>query len=111
LTTTWKTSPKLTVPTSGIQVNSIVGGQTSDGQHASFHIPGTTPNGAPSGAFQGSDAGAGDATSATTTDTIATLAAECSPGPPNSKGVSKPAKGIKKITLANPESGTAVSLG
>ena len=105
----WTTDVKLLDKTSTIQAKSLQGGLTSDNNRAAFAIPGTTPNGTPSGSFQGTDAGAGDSLRATTVDTVSTLTAECSPGPPNSHGVSKPAKGIKK-ELTVPETGPAVTL-
>jgi hypothetical protein len=111
LTTSWKSSPKLVATTSTLAVNSVTGGMT-DGlnadSRATFAIPGLVPNGPATGPFQGSDNGAGDTTSASTQETIGSIIAVCSPTTSGTK--TKPAKGLKKLTLVNPVSGAAVTL-
>jgi len=99
LVTTWKTSPKLTSPTSTIKVTSIAGSIGSDG-NATFSIPGNTPNGTPSGSFQGTNAGASDTTTAQTTTSAASILSTC-----------EGKKGLKSISIKSPASGAAVSLG
>ncbi|MGO8871076.1 MAG: hypothetical protein ACLQPH_06685 [Acidimicrobiales bacterium] len=97
LTTKWKSTPALSSGSSVINVNSIAGSVLGNG-NAGFNIPGTVPNGAPSGSFQGTDAGAGDMTSAQTTLPALTLLANCDK------------KGLKSIKITSPPSGAAVSL-
>jgi len=97
LTTKWKTTPALTSGSSVVNVNSISGGIGGDG-NASFQIPGTVPNSPPSGSFQGTDSGAGDATSAQTTTAALSILATCD------------AKGLKSLKLKSPQTGAAVSL-
>jgi hypothetical protein len=99
LTTTWKTTPKLTSPTSSIAVKSIAGSIGGDG-NATFTIPGTTPNGAASGSFQGTNGGASDTTTAQSTASAATILSTC-----------EGKKGLKSFTFDSPASGPAVSLG
>jgi hypothetical protein len=99
LTTKWKTTPKLTAPSSTIAVNSIAGSVGGNG-HADFTIPGTTPNGAASGSFQGLNGGASDTTTAQSTATAATILSTC-----------EGKKGLKSFTFTSPVSGNAVSLG
>lgn len=103
LTTKWKTTPKLLTATSSISVNSISGGVGSDG-NASFQIPGTVPNGAASGAFQGTDSGNSDNTSAQTTEPALT-------GPTSLLATCEGKKGLKKLSIETPQTGNAVSLG
>jgi hypothetical protein len=99
LTTTWKTTPKLATPTSSIAVNSIAGSVGSNG-HASFKIPGSTPNGTASGSFQGTNHGASDTTTAQSTATAASILTTC-----------EGKAGLKSFTFTTPASGPAVSLG
>jgi hypothetical protein len=99
LTTKWKTAPKLVSPTSTIAVKSIAGSIGGDG-NATFSIPGTTPNGAPSGSFQGTNSGASDATSAQTTTSASSILTTC-----------EGKKGLKSFAFTTPASGPAVSLG
>jgi hypothetical protein len=99
LTTKWKTTPKLVTATSTIAVKSIAGSIGSDG-NATFTIPGTTPNGAPSGSFQGTNSGASDTTTAQSTGTAASILTTC-----------EGKKGLKSFTFTTPASGPAVSLG
>jgi hypothetical protein len=98
LTTTWTTTPKLVTPTSTIAVKSIAGSIGSDG-NATFAIPGSTPNGKPSGSFQGANHGAKDATAAQTTTAATSILSTC-----ESK------TGLKSIGIKSPASGPAVSL-
>ena len=102
LSTKFKTSPKLTDATSDVTVNSVNGGETADSQHGLFGIPGTIPNGAASGPFQGTDGGAGDVTAAATVETVTDLTTACTSS-----------KGLKDVHLTNADSGSvnAVSLG
>jgi hypothetical protein len=99
LTTKWSTTPKLSSGASVINVTSIAGSIGGDG-NATFSIPGNTPNGAPSGSFQGTNAGASDTTTAQTTTSAASILATC-----------ESAKGLKSISIESPASGAAVSLG
>jgi hypothetical protein len=99
LTTKWTTTPKLSSGSSVIQVKSIEGSVGSDG-NATFSIPGTVPNGTPSGSFQGTNAGASDKTLAQTTTSAVSILTTC-----DGK------KGLKKISIETPASGAAVSLG
>jgi hypothetical protein len=98
LTTKWKTTPKLVTPSSAIAVTSIAGSVGSNG-HATFKIPGTTPNGTASGSFQGSNHGAGDTTTAQSTATAAAILTTC-----------EGKTGLKSFTFTSPASGAAVSL-
>jgi hypothetical protein len=98
LVTTWKTVQKLVSKTSTIGVKSIAGSVGSDG-NATFNIPGSTPNGAASGSFQGSNGGASDTTSAQSTVSAATLATTCTGK-----------KGLKSFDFTSPSSGAAVNL-
>jgi hypothetical protein len=99
LTTKWKTSPKLVTATSTIDVKSIAGSIGGDG-NATFNIPGSTPNGAASGSFQGTNSGASDTTSAQTTTSAASILSTC-----------EGKKGLKSFAFTTPASGPAVSLG
>ncbi|MGB7052593.1 MAG: hypothetical protein WBG41_13585 [Acidimicrobiales bacterium] len=99
ITTSWKTTPKLSSGDSVIHVNSISGSIGSDG-NATFTIPGNVANGTPSGSFQGTNAGASDTTSAQTTTSAASILATC-----DGK------KGLKGIDIKTPASGSAVNLG
>jgi hypothetical protein len=98
ISTKWKTSPKLSSGNSVIQVNSEAGGLGSDG-NATFTIPGSVPNGTPSGSFQGTDHGAGDTTSAQTTTSAASILSTC-----------EGKKGLKSLTIESPQSGNALTL-
>jgi hypothetical protein len=99
LTTKWSTTPKLSSGASVINVTSIAGSIGGDG-NATFSIPGNTPNGAPSGSFQGLNAGASDTTTAQTTTSALSILTTCETG-----------KGLKSISIESPASGAAVSLG
>ena len=99
LTTTWKTTPKLVTKTSTIDVKSIAGSIGSDG-NATFNIPGSTPNGAASGSFQGTNGGASERTAAQTTTSAASILTTC-----------EGKKGLKSFDFTTPASGAAVSLG
>jgi hypothetical protein len=99
LTTKWTTTPKLSSGASVVNVNSLTGGLGGDG-NATFMIPGSTPNGTPSGSFQGLNGGASDATSAQTTTSALSILNTCSTG-----------KGLKSIAIESPQTGAAVSLG
>ncbi len=59
-----------------IAVNSE-GGTLGGNGHGTFTIPGSIPNGTPSGSFQGTDGGSGDLSSAQTSDTAAKLLSTC----------------------------------
>jgi hypothetical protein len=111
LTTKWTASPKLLTAIGTLSVNSVSGGMT-DGlnpdSRATFSIPGAVANGPATGPFQGTNNGAGDVTSASTQQTISQIIAACSPTTSGTK--TKPAKGLKKLTLVNPVSGPAVTL-
>ena len=98
LSTKWTTMPKLSSGKSVVQVNSIESSIGGDG-NATFTIPGSTPNGTPSGSFQGTDGGAGDTTSAQTTKSAASIIATC-----------EGRYGLTIIHLTTPASGPTVSL-
>jgi hypothetical protein len=97
ITIKWKTSPKLSSGSSVIHVNSEAGGVGGDG-NATFQIPGTTPNGTPSGSFQGTDAGSGDLASAQTTTSALSILGTCD------------SKGLKTIHIETPQSGNSLNL-
>ena len=97
LTATWKTSPKLTAKSSVLPVNTVTGGVGGNG-NATFKIS----FGTPSGDFQGTDAGALDATDAMTTTSIASILGSC-----GGKGL----KSIGVTTDTNAGAAPAIVLG
>jgi hypothetical protein len=95
LTTKWTTTPKLTNASSVVTAGTVTETLASNGSlQLNFSGKGS------SGPFQGTNAGASDATSATTVESAATLLTACS-------GKS----GVKTVTVTGPPSGSAVSLG
>jgi len=101
LTITWKGKSlgggKATINPSNVSVNGAA--PAYSGSNVGFELPNPTPGG---GSVTGSLAGPvtheSFAYSTTSSGTALTL---CSPGAPNSKGVSKPAKGIKKLSATS----------
>ncbi len=103
LTTKWTTTPKLSSGNSVIHPTSFTGTLLTSGPdsgYVTFAIPGATPNGAPSGSFQGTNAGASDATTGLTKETGAALITSC-----ESK------KGLSTIDLTTAPSPPSVTLG
>jgi hypothetical protein len=98
LTTKWTTTPKLSSGSTVIKVNSVSRSIGSDG-NATFSIPGSVPNGTPSGSFQGTNGEASDATSAQTTTSASSILTMC-------EGKS----GLKSFNIESPASGAAVTL-
>jgi len=102
LTTEWKTSVKLTSPSTVINVNSVSGGPTADSLHGLLTSPGSIPHGAVTGPFQGVNGGADDSTVSATVQTFTEITSSCASN-----------KGLKSINLTNTDSGStdAVSYG
>jgi hypothetical protein len=101
LSTSWKTSPKLSSGDSVTPVTQTYGTIASDG-NAQFEIPG--PGGTPSGtgSFQGTNGGGSDGSDAQTTTSAASILATC-----------EGKKGLKGFDFTTPPSGqpAAASFG
>lgn len=98
VTIAWKTTPKLSSGSSVLAVKSESGGLGGDG-NATFTIPGSTPNGPPSGSFQGTNSGSGDVANAQTTESATSILSTC-----------EGKKGLKTLDIESPQSGNALSL-
>jgi hypothetical protein len=90
LTITWS-GGSVSLPPSSIALKSVIGGTASDG-HGSFNVTGKASK---TGSFGGADKGKSSSLTAETTQTVAQLAAECTPSPGiSSVGIQATASGI-----------------